>query len=262
MFESLKRGAMALFPRAYLRIRDRIHGGTAPLTRGVVHRVRSRVVAGPFAGMKYLPAAAGSALLPKLLGTYEAELHCIIAEATRRNYEGVVDIGCAEGYYAVGLARALSQTPVYAFDTDDWARRLCRSMAKINGVADRVQVLGECVPETLLAMADQRILAICDCEGYEASLITEDLARRLAKWDILIETHETEAPHITEKLAALFASSHDIQVVLQRPRDATGFPSVMALPESWRQAAMEEGRHGVQHWLWASAKNPSPRFPE
>lgn len=33
-----------------------------------------RVLAGPFAGMRYIRTSQGSALIPKLLGSYEKEL--------------------------------------------------------------------------------------------------------------------------------------------------------------------------------------------
>src|SRR5947209_15429083 len=49
---------------------------------------------GPFAGMKYLPQAAGSLLPPKLLGCYEAELHDVWGRVARRPYDTVVNVGC------------------------------------------------------------------------------------------------------------------------------------------------------------------------
>lgn len=38
-----------------------------------------RVAAGPFAGMTYMDVAAGSALVPKFVGSYECELHAAIS---------------------------------------------------------------------------------------------------------------------------------------------------------------------------------------
>src|SRR5438105_426555 len=64
------------------------------------------VLDGPFRGLRY-PSASSlhSGLLPKLLGTYEAELHGPIEHLLKsRTYGAVVDVGAAEGYYAVGFA--------------------------------------------------------------------------------------------------------------------------------------------------------------
>ena len=47
--------------------------------RSLFHRVFGwRILAGPFAGMHYVGDYAGSLLPPKLLGTYERELHAIV----------------------------------------------------------------------------------------------------------------------------------------------------------------------------------------
>jgi len=67
-----------------------------------------RVLGGPFAGMAYVEDATEGALAPRLIGTYEDELHPYLAEALAADPEVILDIGCAEGYYAAGLARLAS----------------------------------------------------------------------------------------------------------------------------------------------------------
>src|SRR5579859_5362525 len=71
------------------------------LTHLVRKRTRARVRSGPFAGMRYVDASIGSAYLPKLLGIYERELHPVIEEACASRPGLIVDLGAAEGYYAV-----------------------------------------------------------------------------------------------------------------------------------------------------------------
>ena len=66
---------------------------------------RATVQTGPFAGMKYVCQSTG-ALCPKLLGCYESELHPAIAKAISRQPKNIINVGCAEGYYAIGMARA------------------------------------------------------------------------------------------------------------------------------------------------------------
>jgi len=60
-----------------------------------------RTVAGPFAGLEYVDEAAGSEYGPKLLGTYELELHHIIERIIDLAYPTIINIGAGEGYYAV-----------------------------------------------------------------------------------------------------------------------------------------------------------------
>ena len=88
----------------------------------VVRRATGDVVAaGPFAGMRYVRGAVGSVLPPKLLGLYERELHTAIARIVAAAPDEVVDAGAAEGYYAVGLARALPRCRVTAFEIGQYA---------------------------------------------------------------------------------------------------------------------------------------------
>ena len=72
--------------------------------RAVLEELKWKVAAGPFAGMRYITRSCGSKLAPKVIGCYERELHPAIENAIRGDYQRIIDIGCAEGYYAVGLA--------------------------------------------------------------------------------------------------------------------------------------------------------------
>lgn len=109
------------------------------------------VLNGPFKGMKYPSlSAVGSAVFAKLLGSYERELHPTLEIVLERSCSEIIDIGCAEGYYAVGLAMKFENAKVYAFDSDAEARKRCSIMAKLNGVADRVIVDAQYTADTLV----------------------------------------------------------------------------------------------------------------
>jgi len=82
--------------------------------------------------MRYVPEAVGSSFLPKLVGSYEAELHGVIEELIGRDYRTIIDIGSAEGYYVVGLARRCPAARIYAFDMDRLGRLRCANMAHLS----------------------------------------------------------------------------------------------------------------------------------
>src|SRR5437660_11467263 len=86
------------------------------LTQLVRASTANQVRQGPFAGMRYIDRAIGSAYLPKLLGTYECELAAIIEEVCARGPRLIIDLGAAEGYYAVGLALRNPQARVVGFE--------------------------------------------------------------------------------------------------------------------------------------------------
>src|SRR5262249_28235334 len=106
---------------------------------------RRRVGAGPFAGTKPLPSPVFPPLPSgSLLGTAELELHGAIEELVERSYRTVLNLGAADGYYAVGLARRLPSARVVAFETVGELRDIAARSAAANRVADRVHVTGHC----------------------------------------------------------------------------------------------------------------------
>ncbi len=104
----------------------------------------------------------------------------------------VVDIGCDEGYYAVGMAMRLPRARVYAFDINSQAQHDCAQMAVLNNVQDRVVIGGECTWEGLQQLLKPGDLVICDCEGCEAALMDPAKAPALARAFLIVELHDSE----------------------------------------------------------------------
>lgn len=219
------------------------------------------VLNGPFKDMRYPTArAAGSALIPKILGSYERELHPVVERVLQTGYSDVVDIGCAEGWYAVGLAMRLQGVQVHAFDTDPDARELCRSMAEANDVADRVTIRSHCSEQALMTLAlGPRALVVSDCEGYESELFTADVARRLARHDLLIEVHDRFDPALGPRLRERFAATHE-QLVIDSIDDTRklrsyDFPELATFDLAARRQMLSEGRGMVMEWLFLTSRH-------
>lgn len=170
--------------------RQLARAGVRDATREAAERYGLCVLDGPFRGMKYpRESLLDRNGIPVLFGAYELELHGAIEEVALRRYDAVVDLGAAEGCYAVGLALRTGAR-VYAFDCEPRERAYCRRMARENGVDDLVRVRGWCSRETLCHLAGGRSLVISDCEGYEAELFSPDVAAALRHADLIIELHE------------------------------------------------------------------------
>jgi hypothetical protein len=215
------------------------------------------VRAGPMAGLKYPSfSSVGSSLFPKLAGTYESELVPIISRLNTR-YEVIIDIGCAEGYYAVGLARMFAEATVVAFDADESARNLCYAMAVINKVDDQVQIRGECTSEWIAAL-DRSLptLIVCDCEGCERYLFDQNNIDALKNADLIVELHPMYQPDVREFLTNLFGSSHHIQFVSSHDdkRKISDLPSQYgSLSEIEKLKMVQEGRSFSMDWLIAKS---------
>lgn len=220
----------------------------------LVKQSGSRIQAGPFAGMDYATGTSEGSRVARLLGCYEASLAPIIEEIVASAPALILDIGCAEGYYAVGLARRLPLSRIMARDANPDARELCAAMAALNGVADRVAVSG------LVGHADFDValgtdtVVICDIEGAEAALLDPIAAPGLRRARILVECHDSIFPRTTATLAARFAPSHHVRRI-DRALDPTVLPPWMeALSDLDRLLALWEWRTGPTPWLWMTPK--------
>jgi hypothetical protein len=193
-----------------------------PANREFVRRHGLTVSGGPFAGMRYLPGleATQGDLVSKLLGRYESELQGGLAAWRQEPLSLVVNVGCAEGYYAVGLALAFPGLRVLAYDIDPAARELCMALAGANGVADRVEVHGECTPATLAALPADGVALLCDCEGYELTLLDPQLVPGLRRWSMIVELHDQLEPTITGEISRRFAASHEVELIESAPAPA------------------------------------------
>jgi SAM-dependent methyltransferase len=219
----------------------------------IVRRSGTTVLSGPFQGMTYGVRAAEGSASARLLGVYEASLAPVIEEIIGRAYPLVVDIGCAEGYYAVGLARRMPASRILARDASPKAQALCRQLAQMNGVQDRVEVGGLMDHASLSICAAERTLILCDIEGAEAELLDPVAAPALSQADILVECHDVMRPGLTDLLAARFAPSHHVTRIDRQI--AARLPSWMEeLSDLDRLIALWEWRGGPTPWLWMQAK--------
>lgn len=209
----------------------------------------TRIRTGPFAGMNYVVQSAEGALLPRMLGVYERELHGELAAFAEQPPETIVDIGCAEGYYAVGLARMMPQTTVHAFDIDATARRRCGLLAEANGVADRVHVGGEFTGADFARFAGSRTLIFIDAEGFEDDILRPDLYPALAGFDLIVETHPGARPGVTDRLIERFSSTHDIKRIDPAVNEADLIPRITEASHLDMMIACWEWRAGPTPWL-------------
>lgn len=207
------------------------------------------VQSGTFAGMAYGKCIGQGELLPKLLGTYEKELTPVWQALVAAPPDLVIDIGAAEGFYAVGLARLLQRT-VIAFELEPPYHAAIRALARSNGVADHVHVLGECTSATLdreLTRGAQPFV-LSDCEGAEAILLDPLKAPELRRARILVELHERLVPGVTPLVLGRFALTHTAQLITTIPRSPADLPARAALETDDAQFAMDEGRGGPMQW--------------
>jgi hypothetical protein len=235
--DSFKRALGRLRERRYLR-------ALAPIVDQYVDREGLVVQGGPFAGLRY---PRDLAQVPKLTGAYELELHPALEEWVAAQPQIVVDVGCSEGYYAVGLARALPGAQVHAYDIDDRSREWCTGLAQLNDVPN-VDVRVECTLDTLRALPDRGVALFMDCEGCEADLLRPAEIPPMAGWRIIVELHDFLRPGLGDSVLARFADTHNVEEIAERPRKEADVASLAFLSARERAVALNEFRPARMRW--------------
>ena len=213
----------------------------------VVQQCGTTVQAGPFQGMRFVAQSTEGCHVPKLLGCYESELHPHILAAARRGYDAVINVGSAEGYYAVGLARLMPEARVYAYDTNAASHAVCRSVAETNGVAGRVEVGSTFHGEDFAQFSGRRTLVICDIEGAETALLDPARFTALRAMDVIVELHDSPQAKPSLLIPERFGATHDVTLVRHGGRS-------VALPALFEPLGHLDQLLAV--WEWRSEPTP------
>ncbi len=217
---------------------------------------------GPFAGMHYTSfVSVGGALYPELIGVYEREIADIVEYCIKQKYEYFVDVGCARGYYAVGMAKFGKVEKVVAYDIDDRARRLCKEMAFVNNV--KVEVRRRMTADDLAKFPfdkTKKSFIMVDCEGFERELFSEAAIKNLANVECLIEVHDwcQYEKRTKDMLLNMFEATHRCSVIegvddYDKAYDYK-IEELMDFSIQQRLWIFAEGRRRLGMWIFCSPK--------
>lgn len=219
------------------------------------------VLHGPFRGMKYHKDVVWGPATVKWVGFYESELHGAVQAIIDGNYATILDVGAADGYYAVGFARACPQARIYSYDIDPGSLALQRELASLNEVAN-LEVRGWCDWEQFNELIKPRTAVLCDIEGGEYPLLEPARCPRLADADILVELHAFEGrspDEVGAEIERRFSPTHNVQHIPSRgttPQEAIGkVPALAVLDEQTIRECLNEWRPTAQwSFLWMTRK--------
>ena len=180
----------------------------------------------------------------------------------KKYYSDIVDIGCAEGYYAVCLSMVIPNSNICAYDVSNVARKQCREMFTLNSIDKSRYSIGEfCDSDRLTSLKlGEKVLIVSDCEGYEKTLFNFKVKDKLSCHDLLIEAHDCIDIEISTYLGQLFESTHNITIVeivdeIQKAkRDAFSEISHLNLDE--KRIVLGERRSSIMEWLFLVSKAP------
>lgn len=195
----------------------------------------------------------------KLLGQYES--HVIDAIGAHADPDGCfIDIGAADGFFAVGVLKAGWFRKTICFEMSETGRAVVENAAKLNSVEDRIVILGEATEKNLREVIAETgpALVLCDIEGAEFDLISDSVLRALRDCTVIIELHDnksrsgdTRRSKLLQKASAYF----DISYVQRSSPTVHAFRELDELHDHRRLLLFSEGRPWNMEWVRLSPRS-------
>lgn len=217
---------------------------------------QNRILSGPFQGMTFRYSQQEYAML---LGTWELELVEVIERVLSSNYPLMVDVGAAEGYYAVGMAYRQPLAKVVAYEMEGRVRKNLEILQDLNGTS--IDIRGKCEPKDLLMFKEglEGAFILMDVEGYETILLDPLNIPSLSKATILVELHDMYAEGCSTLIKERFNRTHDIEQINGVQRSVTHFPKNAGWVRYFFSKKrlldfMDEGRPHAMSWYYMVPK--------
>lgn len=218
---------------------------------------------GPFKGMKfYLPGESdsmirqliNSAIVTKLVGSFEEPIQGWIHDIAAKKYDRIINVGSAEGYYAVGFAFTKVTPRIVAFDIVERPRQMLEKLATLNNVLPQIEINTLCDWNQLEKLSGPKTLVFCDIEGGEADLLDPVKVPNLKYSDFIIETHDCLVPGVTNLLIERFRLTHQIEVQSDTERQWKKYDWPLAFTDRMKRGWTNEGRPKGMLWLRLTSK--------
>ncbi len=225
------------------------------LTSLIYKRTGGKVYQGPFKDMQILHKFSwgDGDCASKLLGLYECELFDSIETVINDQPDMILNIGCAEGYYGIGLAKRTGVTTVL-FDINETAINIARENAQVNGV-NRIMFSTACAIEQyrVFLINPRNPFIFMDCEGAEEEILDLEKIPELEKTTIMVESHDCNRPGLTLKLIDRFSSTHQINVIKQGNKNPY-LEIIDDLDDYDKMLLCVEARPSTMYWLHMTPK--------
>ena len=215
-----------------------------------------QVAYGTFKGMKLSKNTYWSKndIITHILGVYEKHVLKKIIEFSKKGNYPFIDIGAADGYFAIGMAFSEIFNKIYAFEIDERGRKSLNRNIGNNLCKDKVVVDIEANFETLKEIVDKNKSAVIliDIEGSEFDLLDNKLLRLLSNCYIVCELHPALSANGFEKQNMLINNAKaffDVSIIQRESYCPNKFSELNEFTDEERLIAFGEGRENNMNWL-------------
>jgi hypothetical protein len=233
-----------------------VHRYSDALSLKVAEKLDFQVVYGPFKGMKLNPKSYWTRhiIANVALGSYETDVQLELQHLkTEFNRNIFIDIGGADGLYAIGVLVNNMFNKTVVFEIEEYGRKAIKNNAIYNQVEDRVIILEEAnkkmLKKTITEYPDSIILM--DIESMEFQLLDIEMINLIKNVPIIIEIHcFSESDKIKyQELKANLNVLFDLKVINNTKKELDSHKHIFHLTDLQKALILTERRDISAEWL-------------
>ena len=234
---------------------DSISRAQLRLSKYLYSRSGGKIIYGPFSGLQLQWNSSWGAKSrgTMLLGIYELEVLRELIEISR-NYRFFIDVGAADGYYALGALFGGYFEKSFCYEASQNGREVIKGNAEVNGLTDRVVIRGMATSEFFHDfqpdVRDDSVVLV-DIEGGEFRLLSNEALFAFRKSVVIIEIHDwmvsdgkSELLELENRVLRYF----NIKKLRTGAREPAEFEELAEVSDTERWLVCSESREMVQTW--------------
>ena len=170
-----------------------------------------------------------------------------------------MDLGAADGYYAVGLLHAKMTKKAICFEISQEGQRAIKENWLINKSPGELEVHGEANEQTIASVGtklSENTLVLINVEGFEFRLLSQEVITALGKCQVVVEIHNW-IDGFEEKYSALLKSLDrffHITIIAPSERNTQNIELLRSYTDDNRLLVSSERRPCLMRFLYLTPK--------
>mgnify|MGYP001177709065 CR=1 FL=1 len=231
------------------------------LSLEVFEIMRGKVKFGPFKGLKLSKNCAWGKLDlgSQCLGLYEKQLLSEIEKIKPKEFSNFINIGAADGYYAIGMLMSKKIQRALCFEKSIKGRNSIIENWKLNNCVGKLEIQNKADEKNLLKLPKRfldKALIIIDIEGDEFDILSKNVLETIRNTTIIIEIHNWVEDFLFKYQTLLETANNffNIQIIKNTSRNTYNSNKLREFTDDNRLLISSEHRPCLMRFLKFSPK--------
>lgn len=226
------------------------------ISKEIFSQCHETVQYGPFKGLKLTSNTwwGGNDLGSMCFGLYESELLEFLYSDFLNHRNTFIDIGAADGYYAIGLLNSKRVNSAICFEITSEGRVAINQNWNLNGNPGIIEIKGDVFNDfksNVKTVDFKKTIVLIDIEGSEFSFLDVEILSFLKDAVIVIEIHNW-IPNFIDSYSKFLKDANeifDIEILERKERNTLIFEELRSLTDDNRLLLTSEARPCVMRFL-------------